>query len=294
MIFLLISGILVLCAGLLAIVFGIPIKEFSFGNTMIIVGSIVACSGFIQIGLSFVVRELRQLSRGLGAQLPATPDMATARRARDPRDAAKRTAAPRAGHDDMLFTRDVSPGLDNFERDDAAYDGRTPPAISMPPLQSSPPLSEAPFSDTWNDEPSTPPPLPADANGYRPSRDVMFTSRRRGQDDSQPADQSLRADEFSNSDRRDAPDNEFQDAWPQPDRLRAPSAGRDSQGEPPSSPRPPPRRNETSPVTVVKSGVVDAMAYSLYSDGSIEAQTPEGMVRFGSINDLRAHLDQRG
>jgi hypothetical protein len=43
----------------------------------------------------------------------------------------------------------------------------------------------------------------------------------------------------------------------------------------------------------LKSGVVDGMAYSLYSDGSIEAQMPEGMMRFASIDELRAHLDQR-
>ena len=47
------------------------------------------------------------------------------------------------------------------------------------------------------------------------------------------------------------------------------------------------------PVTVLKSGVVDGMAYSLYSDGSIEAQMPEGMMRFASIDELRTHLDQR-
>jgi hypothetical protein len=40
-------------------------------------------------------------------------------------------------------------------------------------------------------------------------------------------------------------------------------------------------------------GVVDGMAYSLYSDGSIEAQMPEGMMRFASIDELRAHLDHR-
>jgi hypothetical protein len=47
------------------------------------------------------------------------------------------------------------------------------------------------------------------------------------------------------------------------------------------------------PVTILKSGVVDGMAYSLYSDGSIEAQLPEGLMRFASIDELRAHLDQR-
>ena len=46
-------------------------------------------------------------------------------------------------------------------------------------------------------------------------------------------------------------------------------------------------------VMVLKSGIVDGMAYSLYSDGSIEAQMPEGMMRFASIDELRVHLDQR-
>jgi hypothetical protein len=56
----------------------------------------------------------------------------------------------------------------------------------------------------------------------------------------------------------------------------------------------PAARSEDQPqVTVLKSGVVDGMAYSLYSDGSIEAQMPEGMMRFASIDELRAHLDQR-
>ena len=45
-------------------------------------------------------------------------------------------------------------------------------------------------------------------------------------------------------------------------------------------------------VTILKSGVVDGMAYTLYSDGSIEAQLPQGMLRFGSITELRAHIEQ--
>jgi hypothetical protein len=46
------------------------------------------------------------------------------------------------------------------------------------------------------------------------------------------------------------------------------------------------------PITVLKSGVVDGMAYTLYSDGSIEAQLPQGVLRFGSIAELRAHIEQ--
>jgi hypothetical protein len=45
-------------------------------------------------------------------------------------------------------------------------------------------------------------------------------------------------------------------------------------------------------VSILKSGVVDGMAYTLYSDGSIEAQLPQGMLRFGSIAELRNHIEQ--
>jgi hypothetical protein len=51
-------------------------------------------------------------------------------------------------------------------------------------------------------------------------------------------------------------------------------------------------RQDASVATVVKSGTVDGMSYSLYSDGSIEAQMPEGMMRFASIEQLRAHIDR--
>ena len=43
---------------------------------------------------------------------------------------------------------------------------------------------------------------------------------------------------------------------------------------------------------ILKSGVVDGMAYTLYTDGSIEAELPEGTVRFGSIGELREHLEK--
>jgi hypothetical protein len=42
---------------------------------------------------------------------------------------------------------------------------------------------------------------------------------------------------------------------------------------------------------ILKSGVVDGMAYTLYADGSIEAKLPSGTVRFGSIAELRAHIE---
>ena len=48
---------------------------------------------------------------------------------------------------------------------------------------------------------------------------------------------------------------------------------------------------QTPSAAILKSGVVDGMAYTLYADGSIEAQLPQGTVRFGSITELRAHIE---
>jgi hypothetical protein len=49
---------------------------------------------------------------------------------------------------------------------------------------------------------------------------------------------------------------------------------------------------EAQPVPILKSGVVDGMGYTLYVDGSIEAELPDGTLRFASINELRAHLER--
>jgi hypothetical protein len=48
----------------------------------------------------------------------------------------------------------------------------------------------------------------------------------------------------------------------------------------------------TAGASVLKSGVVNGMPYTLYSDGSIEAQLPEGVLRFGSITELRDHIEE--
>lgn len=52
--------------------------------------------------------------------------------------------------------------------------------------------------------------------------------------------------------------------------------------------------DEPVPISVLRSGVVDGMAYTLYSDGSIEAQLPQGTLRFDSITELRQHLEHGG
>jgi hypothetical protein len=50
--------------------------------------------------------------------------------------------------------------------------------------------------------------------------------------------------------------------------------------------------NEPRSVAILKSGVVDGMGYTLYVDGSIEAELAQGTLRFASINELRSHLEK--
>ena len=81
---LLIAGIGLLLAGLLAVGFGIPVKEFSFGNTLILTGAVVACTGIMMLGFWTVVRELRNIARRLGSGFVAESSAGTGLRSADP------------------------------------------------------------------------------------------------------------------------------------------------------------------------------------------------------------------
>jgi hypothetical protein len=78
-------------------------------------------------------------------------------------------------------------------------------------------------------------------------------------------------------------------AQPAPVELEA--ASEDAAAEPPQVTIDEPAAPTPASVSVLKSGVVEGRAYTLYSDGSIEAQFPQGMMRFGSITELRNHIE---
>ena len=274
----LVAGIGCLLAGLLAIGFGIPINEFGLGNTLILAGSIAACSGLVILSLWVAVRELTSVARQFGSS-PA-PDLRHS------------TLQPMA-----------LPGPGEAESDiDALADAIAGEHPGAPPPSTSP-------SAPWVDEPagrdrSRQDAAPAPEISPKQRRNLMFSSTsRRDRERAQPrsgetiasgprAETGAEADEF--------PPANFDDAWPKSERARPgetppqrrPVRGPLTSGEPAATRRPPAAENQ-QPVTVLKSGVVEGMAYSLYSDGSIEAQMPEGMMRFASIDELRAHLDQR-
>lgn len=59
-------------------------------------------------------------------------------------------------------------------------------------------------------------------------------------------------------------------------------------------PEPAPAELEADHPAVVRSGIIGGMAYTLYSDGSIEAELPIGTVRFGSLLELQEHVKRSG
>jgi hypothetical protein len=298
----LLAGIGLLLAGLVTVGLGIQL-DLSFGNTLILTGAIAACTGMIMLSLWAVARELKKIARRLGAGMTAEPRMEAV--------AAPPARRHEAAEDGASFSREQR-GLDLDELEAAMH-------------PSAPWVEEAPVRDRGRNE-GTAMPEPAEAApAAKPRRNLMFSSssrKERGPAQAGPAEPSSMADLLGPTpppplQSADVPPPplppSLDDDWPRPGRTRGPEA-------PPSPPPPQQRRGGRAPPTfteanagpagperyapagrkesragvkILKSGVVDGMAYSLFSDGSIEAQMPEGMMRFSSIDELRSHLDQR-
>jgi hypothetical protein len=291
MVALLIAGIGLLLAGLVTLGFGILI-DLSLGNTLILAGVIVACTGLILLGLWMVIRELANIARQLGSGVPSMA--AAGAKAHD----------LTAEKDDFLFGDD-QPAADNSGQAEPASSSSAPP----------PWLQESAGRDRGRVEPPAAPEPVAPAPAVKPKRNLLFSSSSRKEREraearaAEPPAADLRAPPPAPEPSAPPPAT-FDDAWPQSERargadvppqrrsVRTPSTFTEPTPDAiPTDRFPPvtraPRNEEQPPVTVLKSGVVDGMAYSLYSDGSIEAQMPEGMMRFASIDELRSHLDQR-
>src|SRR5579859_8032588 len=266
----LVAGIACLLAGLLAIGFGIPINEFGLGNTLILAGTITACTGLLILGLWIVARELKGVAARLGAG--AAFDIGQPATAALPRPAVGEGAAG-------------EPNLGEA-------------ASGSSPMSAEPWLDEA--AQRARQE------APSESQPVKQRRNLMFSSTSRRERERAQARAGDPAVAETHSAPAVAPAVEigepppatFDDAWPRSERARpadAPAQRRPVRPPAAASESAPARTApaDPPPVTVLKSGVVDGMAYSLYSDGSIEAQMPEGMMRFASIDELRAHLDQR-
>jgi hypothetical protein len=324
-VFLLALGLLATAAGCVMVGFGIPINAFSLGNTLIIAGTVAISSGLILVALAAALGQLRRIAEALngralaniarapesvGSMVPPTARMTPAgptpvpTRAQMPpkpldmQDAFPPDSRPASRPHDLRFpatTASEPPGPLDWLR------AKGKPAASAPAV---PAAGESSMVDVTDEAPLSPRPPqrpPASAEPVLEPKVWPPTGRANG-----PSPEFRRRMAPPPEPPKEPDVHQFDAVWDRPGPMPA-ETNRETKSEP-SSPtgssrddQPPERRPE--PVlkassermpTILKSGVIDGMPYTLYADGSIEAQLPQGTVKFASVDALRAHLEKHG
>jgi hypothetical protein len=293
-----ILGILLTAAGIVTIGFGIPINEFNLGNTMIVAGTTAAAAGLILIGLAAAVDQLSQIVKALR-----------------PRAGARPTLQPQAV--EQPFPAAARP---------APFPVQAPlpaPGPVPPPMPAAPraPVFAAPRVEEDASEPAPPEPAPSFSAIERLRSSLVRADRKADEAadaeaapyappaQAAPAAANARANPAANgaapvetlkkppldflfrSKSREPQPEPFDAVWPKRGTRRSDEQAAAEASIDRPSPSEAPGPDETRPAAILKSGVVDGMAYTLYADGSIEAQLPQGTVRFGSIAELRSHIE---
>src|SRR5262245_32001453 len=280
---LLVFGILITGAGVVAIAFGAPASDSALGQTLITTGAIGAVGGPMLMGVGAVVTQLSAIAEAMrvrpAAQIPRVSD------ARQPSDVHRRPEAegvPRPPDPRPPEPRPAEP---------------TPAAaieVSGSALERLRSSAARPDRVVTNGEDV---PLSPNGNGHHAGAEPKVG---RSETDTRPGASAEPSKEprldflFRPKAPRPPHPEPFDAMWP---KRRGPTdqpRSDDERHSPPSSPSAEPRapvEREPRSVAILKSGVVDGMAYTLYADGSIEAQLPHGTVRFGSIAELRAHIE---
>jgi hypothetical protein len=295
---LLVFGAVLTIAGIVLGAAGISIHDHTFDASLVTPGVVAAAGGLILIGLGFALRVLQRIELALATARPM------------PR-------ATRLGETAVASEASAEPGRIPFppKRDGRSQPGRaaaSPTPAELPDAKS-PQVSQLKLPTLAR----------LDSALVAQETDVSPLSKASGRVDEAVGEiQNGRAARRSNGigaakvaprlgmDTRSSPAVErpngpaFDSLWPKSPRparaTQAPSLP--IAAPPPVEPAPSDEAALDAPVasdhdeaqvSILKSGVVDGMAYTLYSDGSIEADLPQGTIRFGSITELRNHIEQR-
>jgi hypothetical protein len=313
-ILLFVIGTITLVLGALAIGFGIPINEFSFGNTLIMAGATAAVGGLIVIGLGAVVSHLQRVAEVIAMRAPLRPN-----RAPDVVDTGR--APPPTSR--TLFPpkqQKPEPAMEQVPAGEPPFTAPAPAVMfaeEMPAEEKTPTLPNPvePLAEAIEEAPppsrpffAAKPPGRAELNPPAASAGrLRFGANGAGA--GEPAPEPVpawltapRTPEPPSPEPPEAPEEaSFEAVWPvsgtrtADDHLAAeanqpPAAAKPTAPETTREPAAP--ASERRNVAILKSGVVDGMGYTLYVDGSIEAELPQGTLRFASINDLREHLEK--
>jgi len=314
-----VAGAIVTIAGVAMVVFGVPVKEFSFGNTLILAGTTAIVGGLIVVGLGMAVVQLQRIAELLGAR-----PLARSSRPLDQFDQAPAGARLGQGQGRIPFppkpkpesNRD-QPRLDQQITAPSSFDSvhAEQPEQNFAPMLRNP--DEPVIADT-EEAPLSPRQMPI---GAPPRASMEFPEPTRlaplappigvngsPAESRQPAfDTAWRPAPISVHPPQTA---YFDTMWPVESHGQKSANGEGEEAKPshaesiPRAGRPSDVRraapdaakqhtaNEVRAIAILKSGVVDGMGYTLYVDGSIEAELPQGTLRFASINELRNHLEK--
>lgn len=297
-------GVFALFAGLVMIGFGIPINEFSFGNTLIGAGTTAGIGGLIIIGLGVVAGQMRrvaealtgQSSARLGQPIEGFEDSGASRpippKGRIPFPPRSRSEA-HTGDLDTVPASPPMPAEDSFaptlrNPDESSVTGENEILLSphYPGAATAPAVSDVPGF-------ARPSAAPAQGGGRSSGEADKTREPKPGWRSPEPPAGSPQA-------RLNHGAN-FDAMWPaEAKSSKGPAADEPRPEARPDAPsrddfaaspkRAEPEAQKPRTAAILKSGVVDGMGYTLYVDGSIEAELPQGMIRFASINELRSHL----
>ena len=299
----LILGILVVVGGLASLGFGIRISEFSLGHTLILTGTTALSSGLVVIGLAVAISKLAQIAEALALPRLGPAQPAEAASEQQPRF---ETLPPRP-FEAQPEARPVEPAAPELRAvepgppEPPPVEARTPSdatvdvsASAIERLRSS--IGRPANPDLVTEVEGVPlspngPRLSAqNGAGYQPKPPVEEPAQDAGATAETLKTKRL---DFLFRSRASRPAEPVEPAWTKRSvrDLQNGSPMAPQATEPRAAPEPPPRPEPPRDVAILKSGIVDGMAYTLYADGSIEAQLPQGTVRFGSITELRAHIE---
>jgi hypothetical protein len=313
--FLLIVGALLVLAGMGSIAAGAPdwVLGLSLGATLIQSGTIALVGGLILVALGMVLYVMQDLLRRIDAVVPANPGRAIGA----PRERAVLPRQPAA---------ELPPPKPDHPEEPAAEESLRPPREAPPQGEQPRPRRERPREPMPEENARARRPNPAAQPGEeqpRPRRDLPAPPQ---PEEAPPRTRAVRTleqasedlarmrSEYAAAGKREAealparrtpgpiptlpqPFSKDQRRRP-PESAPAPEAPENyvPKFRPAEAPQPAPAQAPQNPGsdTVVRSGVIGGMAYTLYTDGSIEAELGIGTVRFNSIADLQDHVTRTG
>ena len=284
-----------MAAGVFGLGLGVPIRETWFGAALLMAGSVAITGGFILVGLAAAVRELRQVVHGFKAPLSGMPRPVRPLERRDRErvegahgwtesrlmlGAVAPDAIP-AGFDAAdLRERWQKPGPEEWLRHATAEIESAPrQAHAVPPSIDYHASDIQRPSNPWP-RPATP--LPPDHS----DREMRWASA------ASPRDtfDTIWSSQHRNPEER--PEPRIKTALETGLRAAEPRSPPLAPVQPAASASTRPEPVEPRPLPILKSGVIQQMAYTLFTDGSVETQMPEGVMRFASIEEFLGHLEK--